>query len=154
MTSDDKYLYEILERDFISCVEKIWTCHDIPLKGPHLNGELVTYRGDLPRSSGHVPDKMAFVVDEYRKNSLTSAEEFARVMLYKIPERLRNFILYEMVYRKWVDDSKGFRSLTQLELAHVLQCSIDQYKKARARAKETYVYLAKENGMTKYKRVA
>lgn len=146
MNRADKELFEILERDWVHYVSKCESRDEIPWQGEGLMAKMQIYQGDLPTSGTYKPDMMPSTIDKYRKIPITEAERFAARMAFRVPANLQKHIMVEPIIRRR-------EKITQETIAALCSCTLDQYKKGRAKAKLFWIYHARMN-MGKVKSLA
>lgn len=143
MNTVDRELFEQLERDWTTYISKIESKGEIAWQAPHLMGKLVDFEGDLPESGAYKPDMMPATIDKYRKIYISEAEAFAGRMLYRVPRALRIYVALEPIIKRKEDYNQA-RMVALLNETGTA-CTLDSYKKRRARAKVFWVSHAKLN---------
>lgn len=93
------------------------------------------YCGDLPQGGNHKPDMMPSTIDKFRKIYITEDENFAARMIFRVPVNLQKYIMLEPIIRRK-------EKVTQIAIAALCDCTLDQYKKGRTKAKLYWVYHA------------
>lgn len=137
MNRADTELFETLERDWVHFVSKFEASSEIPWQAEGLMAKMQIYLGDLPRSGAYKPDMMPSTIDKYRKIYTTDSERFAMRMIFRVPKNLQKFVMIEPLIRRK-------EKVTQDVIANVCGCTLDQYKKGRAKAKLFWVYEARK----------
>lgn len=141
----DNELFEIIERDFTSFCFKATLRHEALREAPHLNGLLVDYGGDIPRSEGIKPDIMVRIMTIFERNEFTKSELLAKQIVFKLKPHIRIFIESRPILNANLKKrSENWEYLTHEQTAMALGLSIQQYNRGRARAKENVIYFAKE----------
>lgn len=123
----NKDLIKKIEADWSSYFEKCQSQNGIAWEGEGVMAKMIIYQGDLPESGAYKPDMMPSIVDNVRRFYTTHDEHFAARMMFSVPEHLRLFVM--------VPPLKVVSGLKQEAKAHLLGCSLDQYKRKRAKAK-------------------
>ena len=141
MNTKDREVFEQLERDWTTYISKIESMEEIPWQAESVMAKMQAYKGDLPQSGSYKPDTMPGTIDKYRKFYISDGEKFAGRMLYRVPRALRIYVALEPIIKRKED-------YTQARLVALLNetgthCTLDQYKKRRAKAKMWWVYHAR-----------
>lgn len=140
----DNELFEIIERDFTSFCIKATLRDEALREAPHLNGLLVDFKGDIPRSEGLRPDIMVHIMTVFERNEFTKSELYAKTIVFKLKPQIRMFIESRPVLNANLKKrDENWEYLTHEQVAVVLGLSIQQYNRGRARAKENAVYFVK-----------
>lgn len=142
MNRADKELFEILERDWVNYVSKCESREEIPWQAEGVMAKMQIYCGDLPQGGSHKPDMMPSTIDKFRKFYITEDESFAARMVFRVPVNLQKFVMLEPIIRRQ-------EKVTQVAIAALCSCTVDQYKKGRAKAKLYWVYHAGMNKLSK-----
>ena len=142
MNRADTELFEILERDWVNYVSKCESREDIPWQSEGVMAKMQIYCGDLPQGGGHKPDMMPSTIDKFRKIHITEEENFSARMIFRVPVNLQKFVMLEPIIRRQ-------EKVTQVAIAALCSCTVDQYKKGRAKAKLYWVYHAGMNSLNK-----
>lgn len=137
-------MFEIIERDFTLYYAKTITRNAALREAPHLNGLLVEFGGDIPRSEGIKPDIMVRIMTVFERNKYTRSEELAKKLIFKLPKNLQLFVVSRIYFNEKLKKEKDWEYLTHAQVAQMLGFSIDQYNRGRARAKQYLVERVKQ----------
>lgn len=141
----DNELFEIIERDFTGFCFKATLRHEALREAPHLNGLLVEYGGDIPRSEGIKPDIMVRIMTVFERNEFTKSELLAKQIVFKLKPHIRIFIESRPILNANIKKrAENWEYLTHEQTAMALDLSIQQYNRGRTRARELVVFYAKE----------
>ena len=142
MNRADTETFEMLERDWVNYVSKCESREEIPWQAEGVMAKMQIYCGDLPQGGNHKPDMMPSTVDKFRKIYITCEEDFAARMIFRVPVNLQKYIMLEPIIRRK-------EKVTQVTVAALCDCTLDQYKKGRTKAKLYWVYHAGINKLGK-----
>lgn len=151
MNHADTVIFETIEKNWIEYFSKCEVRDEIPLRSDGLMSKMQTYHGDLPQG-GLKPDIMPGMIDKYRKFHITEQEHFAFKIMMAVPKPLRPFVMIEPLIRNKPNPKTG-KKPSQEFIAAYCDCTIDYYKKRRARAKEYLVLEAKKHTLLELERV-
>jgi hypothetical protein len=112
---------------YANCLSDDVRNRELAVLGPHLNGLLVTFRGEIPSSSGVQSDQVAWRADKMRRLHRDFAEA-ARLIAYCEEEQRQALCKWAFLKDRMPEGAKQ-RLRTKEDVARFLHLNIEEFNR-------------------------